>query len=81
MKNLLVLIGICCMQGPVCWAQWAEVRVDLSQGGKKVNPNQFGIFFEEINHAGEGGLYADLIRNGSLTEAPTLDAWVQCSTA
>ena len=57
------------------WAQSAEVRVDLSQPGKKVNPRQFGIFFEEINHAGEGGLYTDLIRNGSFTEAPTLDAW------
>ena len=51
------------------------MRVDLTQSGKKVNPNQFGIFFEEINHAGEGGLYTDLIRNGSFTEAPTLDAW------
>ena len=75
MKKLIVLIGICCLQAAMCLAQGAEVRVDLTQAGKKVNPNQFGIFFEEINHAGEGGLYTDLIRNGSFTEAPTLDAW------
>lgn len=75
MKRLLVLVGICCLQGAMCRAQSAEVRVDLTQAGKKVNPNQFGIFFEEINHEGEGGLYADLIRNGSFTAAPTLDAW------
>jgi hypothetical protein len=31
------------------------LRVDLSQPGKKVTPNQFGIFLEEINHGGEGG--------------------------
>ncbi len=75
MKKLFVLIGVCCLQASMCWAQGAEVRVDLTQSGKKVNPHQFGIFFEEINHAGEGGLYTDLIRNGSFTEAPTLDAW------
>ena len=75
MKKLLVLIGACCLQSAMCLAQTAEVKVDLTQTGKKVNPRQFGIFFEEINHAGEGGLYYDLIRNGSFTEAPTLDAW------
>jgi alpha-L-arabinofuranosidase len=83
MKKLLVPIGICCLHGAMCWAQSADVRVDLSDAGKKVSPNQFGIFFEEINHAGEGGLYADLVRNGSFTEAPTLDAWaaVRAGTA
>ena len=75
MKNLLLVLFICCVQGALCYSQDAELRVDLSQPGKKVAPNQFGIFFEEINHAGDGGLYAELIRNGSFTEAPTLDAW------
>jgi Alpha-L-arabinofuranosidase len=75
MKKLFALIGICCLNLTICLAQPADVRVDLTQSGKKVNPRQFGIFFEEINHAGEGGLYTDMIRNGSFTEAPTLDAW------
>ena len=68
MNKLIALLSICCLQG-------ADLRVDLSQTGKKVAPNQFGIFLEEINHAGDGGLYAELIRNGSFAEAPTLDAW------
>jgi alpha-L-arabinofuranosidase len=80
MKKLLVLIGICFLQGAMCWAQEADVHIDLANAGKKVNPRQFGIFFEEINHAGEGGLYTDLIRNGSFTEASTLDAWVAVRT-
>ena len=75
MKNLLVSLCICCLQGALCYPQGAEMRVDLSQPGKKVAQNQFGIFLEEINHAGDGGLYAELIRNGSFTEATTLDAW------
>jgi alpha-N-arabinofuranosidase len=75
MKKIIALLCICFLQGVFCYAQETELRVDLSQQGKKVTPNQFGIFLEEINHAGDGGLYAELIRNGSFTEAPTLDAW------
>lgn len=75
MKKLLVLLFTVVLPGAVCPAQEAHVRVDLSQPGKKVSPHQFGIFLEEINHAGDGGLYNELIRNGSFTEASTLDAW------
>jgi alpha-L-arabinofuranosidase len=67
-KLMIALLSICCLQA-------AEMQVDLGQAGKKVSPELFGIFLEEINHAGDGGLYAELIRNGSFTEAPTLDAW------
>jgi alpha-L-arabinofuranosidase len=75
MKKIIALLCICFLQGTFCHPQETELRGDLSQQGKKVTPNQFGIFIEEINHAGDGGLYAELIRNGSFTEAPTLDAW------
>lgn len=33
------------------------------------NPKMWGIFYEEINHAGDGGLYAELIRNRSFADA------------
>jgi alpha-L-arabinofuranosidase len=68
MKQLLVLVSIFFLPGAVCHAQEAHIRVDLSTTGKKVSPNQFGVFLEEINHAGDGGLYNELIRNGSFTE-------------
>ncbi len=77
MKRLFVLLTVCCLLPSPAGAggQQAEVQVDLRQPGKKAGPNQFGIFLEEINHAGDGGLYAELVRNGSFAEAPTLDAW------
>ena len=68
MKKLLLLISISLVHA-------AEIRVDLTQAGKKVSPKLFGLFIEEINHGGDGGLYAELVRNGSFVEAPTLDAW------
>ena len=66
MKKLLLLISISLIHA-------AEIRVDLTQAGKKVSPKLFGLFIEEINHGGDGGLYAELVRNGSFVEAPTLD--------
>ncbi len=34
-------------------AQTEPIRIDLAQKGAVVSPDLFGIFFEEISHAGE----------------------------
>lgn len=36
-----------------------------------ISEHQYGLFFEEINHAGDGGLYAELIRNRSFEDHNT----------
>lgn len=36
--------------------------------GPLLGDMHYGIFYEEINHAGDGGLYAELIRNRSMEE-------------
>ena len=46
-----------------------QLSVDASQRGPTINPTQFGEFLEEINHSGDGGLYAELIRNRDLKES------------
>src|SRR6266566_4352221 len=33
--------------------------------GKPISPDLFGIFFEDLNYAADGGLYAELIQNRS----------------
>src|SRR5438552_19196774 len=33
--------------------------------GKAISPDLFGIFFEDLNYAADGGLYAELIQNRS----------------
>ena len=42
--------------------------VNASQAGPRINPTEFGEFLEEINHSGDGGVYAELIRNRDLKE-------------
>jgi alpha-L-arabinofuranosidase len=48
----------------------ATVSVDLSQPGRKISPDLFGIFLEDINYAADGGLYAELIQNRSFEYTP-----------
>ena len=48
----------------------AQVKIDFdfNERGQMVTEDHYGIFFEEINHAGDGGLYAELVRNRSFEE-------------
>ena len=40
-----------------------SITIDGSGPRVEVSPTLYGIFFEEINHAGEGGLYAEMVLN------------------
>lgn len=44
------------------------LTIDFSQKGAEVDQKMYGIFFEEINHSGDGALYAELIRNRNFEE-------------
>ena len=49
--------------------QKANVTIDVIAKGAPVSKELHGVFFEEISHAGEGGLYAELIQNRGFEEA------------
>jgi alpha-L-arabinofuranosidase len=42
----------------------AQITIRAEQA-KSISPDLFGIFFEDINYAADGGLYAELIQNRS----------------
>lgn len=50
-------------------AQSAQIKVNLDKQGAKVSSSLHGAFFEEISHAGDGGLYAELIQNRGFEDA------------
>ena len=61
-----------------CLAVSAQVTldIDVAKRGAKIGERHYGIFFEEINHAGDGGLYAELISNRSFEDnASNPDNW------
>lgn len=43
----------------------ATLDIDADGSGAELNPDMFGIFFEDINYAADGGIYAELVRNRS----------------
>lgn len=49
-------------------AKVAHLTVHADQDGPKISPLLYGIFFEEINRAGEGGLWAEMIQNRSFED-------------
>lgn len=53
-----VLISVLACQQPV-----DVVTIDLSREGAEIPSSLYGIFFEEITHSGDGGLYAEMIKN------------------
>ena len=55
---------------------WAQKPMTAPSGGKAISDELIGIFFEDISSAADGGLYAELIQNGSFEFNPTeRDGW------
>jgi len=53
----------------------ANLVVEVDKPGARISPMLWGIFFEEINCAGDGGLYAELIRNRSFEDSAQPEHW------
>ena len=58
-------------------AQKAVLEVDASKTITKIQPTMFGLFFEDINFAADGGLYAEMIKNRSFEFEKPLMGWEQ----
>lgn len=64
-KSALCLCLLLTPPGATARAQEAVLQVDASRIRSEVQPTMFGIFFEDINFAADGGLYAELVKNRS----------------
>ncbi|MBR1791918.1 MAG: alpha-N-arabinofuranosidase [Bacteroidaceae bacterium] len=54
----------------------AQQPMKAPKGGKAISDELIGIFFEDISSAADGGLYAELVQNGSFEFNPTeCDGW------
>ncbi len=54
----------------------AQRPMSAPKGGKAISDELVGIFFEDINNSADGGLYAELIQNGSFEYSPAdRDGW------
>ncbi len=61
-------------------AQKTTLKVDITKTITKIQPTMFGLFFEDINFAADGGLYAEMIKNRSFEFDKPLMGWEQPNT-
>lgn len=43
----------------------AEIIINTKIKKNRISPLLYGVFFEDINYGGDGGLYAELVANRS----------------
>ena len=60
---------------PATAEQSARLDVQVNAPGKAISPMLYGIFFEEINRSGDGGIYAEMLQNRSFEDADKPNAW------
>jgi alpha-L-arabinofuranosidase len=56
-------------------AEPARLTIDVAHPGHPVAPTLWGIFFEDINHSADGGIYPELVRNRSFEDAEQPEHW------
>ncbi|MBN1780355.1 alpha-N-arabinofuranosidase [bacterium] len=69
MKNRIILFYLI---GLAAVLQAADLTIQAGRPGKAISPDLVGVFFEDLNYAADGGLYAELIQNRSFEYSPTM---------
>ena len=70
-RNLIILAFMVTSLG-----MSAQKPITAPAGGKQISDELIGIFFEDISSAADGGLYAELVQNGSFEYSPAeKDGW------
>lgn len=62
-KGLLAVLALAA--GSALQAQTNELVIQAGKPGAEIQPTMYGLFFEDINYAADGGLYAELVKNCS----------------
>jgi alpha-N-arabinofuranosidase len=80
--NLITKITLCglLLNGIYVNAQKTNLEVNTANTITKIQPTMYGAFFEDINFAADGGLYAEMIKNRSFEFETPLMGWKQTNS-
>ena len=73
-KQLTLAVSL--MASSTLSAQTNVLDVDAKKAGAPVQSTMYGIFFEDINYAADGGLYAELVKNRSFEFPNNYAGWI-----
>ncbi len=75
MKTKRLLTTMALAVGMTLQAQTHEFVIQTKKVGAEIQPTMYGLFFEDINYAADGGLYAELVKNRSFEFPQHLMGW------
>jgi alpha-N-arabinofuranosidase len=58
-----------------------KLTIDVSRPRGEIQPTMWGVFFEDINFAADGGLYAELVKNRSFEFLMPLMGWKEVESS
>lgn len=70
-----LLTALTLTAGMALQAQTNEFVIQTKKLGAEIQPTMYGLFFEDINYAADGGLYAELVKNRSFEFPQNLMGW------
>ncbi|MCF0203662.1 MAG: carbohydrate binding domain-containing protein, partial [Bacteroidaceae bacterium] len=75
MKKRLFLSALALATATLLPAQPLTMQVNTKKIGAPIQKTMYGMFFEDINYAADGGLYGELVKNRSFEFPQTLMGW------
>ena len=75
MKKKLLVFAFAFLVTLASLAQTSFIDINTKKLGAPIQPTMYGIFFEDINYAADGGLYGELIKNRSFEFPQHLMGW------
>ena len=69
--SFFVLFSVFSLSGQ----QLKEISIVTDKPGAEIQPAMWGVFFEDINFAADGGLYAELVKNRSFEFTLPMTGW------
>jgi alpha-N-arabinofuranosidase len=80
--SFVLLLGLHAVMAPAGQVEAADVaiKVQVDKPSHRISPRLYGIFFEDINFGGDGGLSAELIKNGGFEFPHAMMGWREVRT-
>ena len=78
MKHVIISLALALSAACPANAQQHVMDINTKKVGAPVQKTMYGLFFEDINFAADGGLYAEKILNRSFEFPNPLQGWKTC---
>ena len=75
LKRQLFIALFASMTSVFASAQTAVMDVNTKKAGAPIQNTMYGLFFEDINYAADGGLYGELVKNRSFEFPQHFRGW------